>query len=57
MTSDEGRRPEGAPQRSPKAGVGAPSGGLWDIRATLLFGLLPGRVDIRGRATCSFRDA
>jgi transposase-like protein len=26
MTSDEGRKPEGAPERSPKAGVGAPSG-------------------------------
>ena len=26
MTSDEGRTPEGAPERSPKAGVGAPSG-------------------------------
>ena len=25
MTSDEGRKPEGAPERSPKAGVGAPS--------------------------------
>jgi hypothetical protein len=26
MTSDEGRKPEGTPERSPKAGVGAPSG-------------------------------
>ena len=26
MTSDEGRKPEGASERSPKAGVGAPSG-------------------------------
>ena len=26
MTSDEGRKPEGAPERCPKAGVGAPSG-------------------------------
>ena len=26
MTSDEGRKPAGAPERSPKAGVGAPSG-------------------------------
>jgi len=26
MTSDEGRAPEGAPERSAKAGVGAPSG-------------------------------
>src|SRR6516162_8391037 len=26
MTNDEGRKPEGAPERSPKAGVGAPSG-------------------------------
>ena len=26
MTSDEGRTPEGAPERSPKSGVGAPSG-------------------------------
>ena len=26
MTSDEGRTPEGAPERSPKAGVGAASG-------------------------------
>src|SRR4051812_36711059 len=26
MTSDEGRTPEGAPERSPKAGVGAPLG-------------------------------
>ena len=26
MTSDEGLKPEGAPERSPKAGVGAPSG-------------------------------
>ena len=26
MTSDEGRKPEGAPEHSPKAGVGAPSG-------------------------------
>jgi hypothetical protein len=26
MTSDEGRKPEGAPERSAKAGVGAPSG-------------------------------
>jgi hypothetical protein len=27
MTIDEGRKPEGAPERSPKAGEGAPSGG------------------------------
>ena len=27
MTSDEGLKPEGAPERSPKAGVGAPSNG------------------------------
>ena len=26
MTNDGGRKPEGAPERSPKAGVGAPSG-------------------------------
>jgi hypothetical protein len=26
MTNDEGRKPEGAPERSPKAGEGAPSG-------------------------------
>ena len=26
MTRDEGRKPEGAPERSPKAGVGAPLG-------------------------------
>ena len=26
MTNDEGRKPEGPPERSPKAGVGAPSG-------------------------------
>ena len=26
MTSDEGLKPEGAPERSPKAGAGAPSG-------------------------------
>ena len=26
MTNDEGHKPEGAPERSPKAGVGAPSG-------------------------------
>ena len=26
MTNDEGRKPEGAPERSPKAGAGAPSG-------------------------------
>ena len=26
MTSDEGLKPEGAPERSPKAGVGAASG-------------------------------
>src|SRR4249919_2422575 len=26
MTSDEGLKPEGAPERSPKAGIGAPSG-------------------------------
>ena len=26
MTNDEGRKPEGAPERSPKAHVGAPSG-------------------------------
>jgi hypothetical protein len=26
MTNDEGRKPEGAPERSPKAGVGASSG-------------------------------
>ena len=26
MTIDEGRKPEGAPERSPKAGEGAPSG-------------------------------
>src|SRR5215218_8769933 len=25
MTNDDGRRPEGAPERSPKAGAGAPS--------------------------------
>jgi hypothetical protein len=25
MTNDDGRKPEGAPERSPKAGVGAPS--------------------------------
>jgi hypothetical protein len=27
MTSDEGLKPEGAPERSPEAGEGAPSGG------------------------------
>ena len=26
MTNDQGRKPEGAPERSPKAGEGAPSG-------------------------------
>jgi hypothetical protein len=26
MTNDDGRKPEGAPERSPKAEVGAPSG-------------------------------
>ena len=26
MTNDDGRKPEGAPERSPKADVGAPSG-------------------------------
>jgi transposase-like protein len=26
MTNDDGRKPEGAPERSPKAGMGAPSG-------------------------------
>ena len=26
MTNDDGRKPDGAPERSPKAGVGAPSG-------------------------------
>src|SRR5207245_3473937 len=26
MTNDDGREPEGAPERCPKAGVGAPSG-------------------------------
>ena len=26
MTNDEGRKPEGAPERSPKAGIGVPSG-------------------------------
>ena len=26
ITNDEGREPEGAPERSPKAGAGAPSG-------------------------------
>src|ERR1700732_1260887 len=26
MTNDDGLKPEGAPERSPKAGVGAPSG-------------------------------
>jgi hypothetical protein len=26
MTNDDGRKPEGAPERSPKARVGAPSG-------------------------------
>ena len=26
MTNDEGRKPEGAPERSPKAGEGVPSG-------------------------------
>ena len=26
MTNDDGRKPEGAPERSPEAGVGAPSG-------------------------------
>src|SRR5258708_16953296 len=26
MTNDEGREPEGAPERSPKVGAGAPSG-------------------------------
>jgi hypothetical protein len=26
MTNDDGRKPEGTPERSPKAGVGAPSG-------------------------------
>ena len=26
MTNDEGRKPEGAPERSPIAGAGAPSG-------------------------------
>ena len=25
MTNDDGRKPEGAPERSPKAGAGAPS--------------------------------
>ena len=30
MTNDEGRKPEGAPERSPKAGVGAASGAEWN---------------------------
>jgi hypothetical protein len=30
MTNDDGRKPEGAPERSPKAGVGAPSGVEWN---------------------------
>ena len=34
MTIDEGRKPEGAPERCPKAGEGAPSGveGNWPKR-------------------------
>src|SRR3979490_2864104 len=30
MTNDEGREPEGAPERSPKRGAGAPSGAVSD---------------------------
>ena len=30
MTNDDGRKPEGAPERSPKAGAGAPSGVDWN---------------------------
>ena len=30
MTNDDGRKPEGAPERSPKAGVGAASGAEWN---------------------------
>jgi hypothetical protein len=26
MTNDDGRKPEGAPERSPKTSIGAPSG-------------------------------
>ena len=35
MTNDDGRKPEGAPERSPQAGAGAPSGvetRNWDYR-------------------------
>ena len=42
MTNDDGRKPEGAPERSPKAGAGAPSGvdgnGPKPIMARLLRG-------------------
>jgi hypothetical protein len=30
MTNDDGHKPEGAPERSPKAGEGAPFGRRWE---------------------------
>ena len=37
MTSDEGRKPEGAPERSPKAGVGALRASTGMVRSAFPF--------------------
>jgi hypothetical protein len=37
MTNVEGRKPEGAPERSPKAGEGAASGVMAPIRSMTWF--------------------
>jgi hypothetical protein len=43
MTNDDGRKPEGAPERSPKAGVGAPSGVDGNVPTTALLRVWPVR--------------
>jgi hypothetical protein len=47
MTNDDGRKPEGAPERSPKAGVGAPSGvdGNQATRGTVVMAGMDGKAN------------
>ena len=57
MTNDEGLKPEGAPERSPKAGVGAASGVDVNDRAAKLAAIPAGESPANRRRSsrcCSY---
>jgi hypothetical protein len=53
MTNDDGRKPEGAPERSAKAGAGAPT----KERSGTIFKAKPARKIIRARPVKAAKDA